>query len=112
MKKPLKLDDECIVFPSSGVFGAHYCRTCGEVELSPIFETPDEVDDYIFWREMGDEPYCLYSADCIDRQLYNKGDRDYMSRLLAIVSPDVLSILKPCKKEITGEGSGFTVVRV
>lgn len=112
MRKPAILDDECTIFPSSGVFGSHYCRTCGQVELSPVFDTPDGVDEYIFWRQMGDEPYCLYSADGLDRRLYNKGDKDYMGRLLALVSPDVLAKLKPCKKEIAGEGSGFTMVKV
>jgi len=112
MKKPLLLDDECLVFPSVGVFGALYCRTCGAVELSPIFQSPDDLDEFVFWRQMGDEPYCLYSADSIDRRLYDKADKDYIRRLVALVSPDVLAKLKPCKKEIAGEGSGVTVVRV
>jgi len=112
MEKPLILDDECIVFPSVGVFGALYCRTCGQVELSPVFQSPDDLDEFIFWRQMGDEPYCLYSAESIDKAAYDRGDKDYMGRLLALVSPDVLAKLKPCRKEMAGEGSGFTVVRV
>jgi hypothetical protein len=112
MRKPQKLDDDCIVFPSTGVFGAHYCRTCGGVELSPVFDDVDSMDDYLFWRQMGDEPYCLYSAESLDRLLYNKGDSEYMGKLLALVTPDVMKKLKPCKKEMAGEGSGFTVVRV
>ena len=112
MRKPQKLDDDCPIFPSAGVFGALYCRTCGQVELSQILRTPDDLDDFTFWRQMGDEPYCLYSADSLDMRLYSSGDREYMTKLIALVSPDVLAKLKPCKKDIAGEGSGITMVKV
>ncbi len=112
MKKPVRLDDDCVVFPSTGVFGAHYCRTCGAVELSQIFDTSDGLDDYLFWRQMGDEPFCLYCAGEIDRRLYDSANLDYIRKLIALLSPDVLAKLKPCKKEIHGEGSGVSLVRV
>ena len=112
MRKPVRLDDDCIVFPSTGVFGAHYCRTCGCVELSQIFDTVDGLDDYLFWRQMGDEPYCLYSADSVDRRLYCSGNTGYIRQIIAIVSPDVLAKLQPCKKEIAGEGSGVTLMKI
>lgn len=112
MLKPQRLDDDCPIFPSAGVFGACYCRTCAAVELSTILDSPDDLDDFTFWRQLKDEPYCLYSAENIDRRLYNAGDSEYMGKLIALVSADVLAKLKPCKKEIVGEGSGLTVVKV
>lgn len=112
MRKPQILDDDCPIFPSAGVFGAMFCRTCGEVELSQILQTPDDVDDFTFWRHMGDEPYCLYSAESLDLRLYTSGNAEYMRKLIALVTPDVMAKLKPCKKEIAGEGSGITVVKI
>lgn len=94
MKKPAMIEDDCIVFPSMGVIGAHYCTIHGEVELSQIFQCPCEVEEYMFFRRLRGEPYCLYSAETLDRDKYFMGLNAYMGQLIGLLSPDVLAKVK------------------